>query len=74
MRSVMAAKVHALVLGFDYAYVIREAVEEPLGRRVEIEAYVDSRTLFNVIAKDSPTAERRFQIDVLALRESYQKG
>ena len=73
-RSVMAAEIQALVLGFDYAYVIQHLVEEIIGRTIKLEAMIDSKTVFNVVAKDGQTAEKRLQIDVLALRQSYDLG
>ena len=73
-RSVMAAELHALVLGFDYAFLVKDLVEEILGRKIVVEAMVDNKSVFNVIAKDGKTAERRLQIYVLALRQSYDLG
>lgn len=70
-RSVMAAEVHALVLAFDFGYIIRDATEQLLDRRIEMEAFVDSRTLFNVVAKNGSTTERRLQIDIMASKKSY---
>lgn len=45
-----------------------------LGRYLKIESYADSKTLFDVIEKDSGTTEKRLQIDIFSLRESYAKG
>lgn len=73
-RSIMAAEVHALVHAFDNGFVVQEVLEELLGRRVELEAFVDSRTLFNVIANNSCTAERRLQIYMCTLREAFRKA
>lgn len=70
----MAAEVQGLVLGFDYAFVIRQLLFEILGRKICLEAFVDSKTLFNVVGKDGATTDRRIQIDIYALRESYAKG
>lgn len=47
----MAAEVHALVHASDKVYHIREAPYELLGRDVELEAFVNNPTLFNVVAK-----------------------
>lgn len=74
VRSVLAAEVHGLLLGFDFGLLVKDLLEEILGRTLLMEAMVDSWTLFSVIAKDAPTTERRLQIDVAALRESYAKG
>lgn len=73
-RSVMAAELHALVYGFDQAFVVRAVLEELLGQSIQIDGYIDSRTVFNVVAKSSATLEKRLQIDAHALRESHEKG
>ena len=73
-RSVMAAEIQALILGFDYAYLIKDQLDEILGRDVKIEAVVDSKTTFNVVAKEGKTTERRLQIDIMTLRQSYDNG
>lgn len=44
-RSLMAAVLHALVTGFDYAFVISNMVVHMLGKRVPLESYVDSNTV-----------------------------
>lgn len=71
--SVMAAEVHARVHAFDYGNVICQALVELLRHIIEIEAFVDSCTLFNFVAKNSSTAERWPQINIFALRESHRK-
>lgn len=56
VRSVMAAEVQGLVLGFDYASIVRNTICEIIGRKVPLEAYVDSNHLYNVVAKFGETA------------------
>jgi hypothetical protein len=73
-RSVMAAELHGLVLGFDNAFSVREMVSEILGRKIPIDAYVDSKTVFDTVTKLGATLEKRLQIDVAALQESHLKG
>ena len=73
-RSVMAAEIQALTLGFDYAFIVKDLVDEILGRQLRIEAMIDSKTVFNVVAKEGKTTERRLQIDITALRQSYDLG
>ena len=70
----MVAELHALIWGFDNAYIVQDIVSEILGRKIEIDAYVDSRTVFNVVAKHSNTLKKRLQIDFNALRESHSNG
>lgn len=73
-RSVLAAEVNGLVLGFDFLFVIRQLLFKLLGRWLRVEAFTDSKTLFNSISKDGSTTERRLQIYIFALKESYACG
>lgn len=47
---------------------------EILGRNIEIGAYVDSKTLFQGVAEDGKSFEKRLQIDIFGLIESYNNG
>lgn len=69
----MAEEIHALVLGLYMAYVVRERMNEILGKNVPIEEMMDSITVFDVIARDGMTGEKRLQIEALALCQSYDK-
>ena len=70
----MAAEVHGLIYGFDQAYLARDMLEEVLRQKLEVDGYIDSRTVFNVVAKNSSTLEKRLQIDLHALKESHSRG
>lgn len=67
-RTVVSPEVRAVVLGFDKAFVIRHLFAELLGRSVELHVYVQINTVFDTIAKDGQTNERRQQMDMCALR------
>lgn len=41
---------------------------------MKLEALIDSRKVFDIIAKDSKTAEKRLQIDDFALKQDYENG
>ena len=73
-RSVMAAELLALVYGFDCAHVVQNSLCEILGFDVPIYAHVDSRTVFNTVAKHNSTLEKRLQNDVHSIRQSYRRG
>lgn len=73
-RSVMAAEVHALIYGFDNAYLARDILQEILEKEINIDGYVEYKTVFNVIAKSGSTLEKRLQIDVFAMCESHARG
>lgn len=65
---------HGLSLGFDYAYIIKTLLEEFLCRTVTMEALRDRKMLLNLIAKDASTTDRRIQIHIIELRETYFIG
>lgn len=44
------------------------------GVKAYIEAYVDSKTLYDVLAKDGGTEEKRLKIDIFALKEIFERG
>lgn len=71
-RSVLARELHTFVTVFDTTYVVGQVLGEILGRRMEIEAYVDSHLVFNVVTMQGKTAENRFLIYIHALHESYK--
>lgn len=69
-RSVIAAELFALVLGFNKAYFVRDLVEELTGRLMSIDALIDSKKVFDVIANACRHREKRLQIDIRSLREN----
>lgn len=71
VRSVMASEGHVLVLGLYYSFIINQFFLYILGREVVLESYKYSKTIFKVLHKNSSTTERRLQIDIFGLRESY---
>jgi hypothetical protein len=73
-RSVMAAELHALSYGFDQAFVAHHVAEEIFAKQIPLDAYIDSRTVFNTVTRCTGTLEKRLQIDASALRESHARG
>lgn len=72
--SLTSSEVHVLVAGRrspSFHFVIRRLTEEFLNKKETPDAYVDSSTLFDVIAKDSRSSECRLQIDIHALCQYY---
>lgn len=55
----MAAEVQELVLGFDFAFLVKDLIEEILGHKIRLEVMIDRRTVFNVVAKDGQTSGKR---------------
>lgn len=69
-RSVMASEMDALVLEFDQEFAIRHLLEEILGLEVELQTFLESKTVFAIIGKDGQTNEGSLQIDINALKSS----
>lgn len=51
-RSVMAREIYDLILGFDFAHAMQHPLCEVTGRNAPIEAYLDAKTVLDVIGKD----------------------
>lgn len=73
-RSVILSDFHALTLVFDNAFAILDMLEQILSRKVVIETFVDSNTVFNRVPKDGKNTARRLRIDVSAIRDFYANG
>lgn len=70
----MAAVIFGFAYGFDNSLVTKSVLDEVLGLSVPLDTFVDSQTLFNVVAKFSKTLEKRLQIDVLSVREAHDNN
>lgn len=70
----MEAEIQALSLGLDYKFLIKDLIEEIIGRTLQLEAMIESNIIFNVVSKDGQTAERRLKIDIIAHIQSYHLG
>lgn len=70
-RSVMASEINVLVIGFDAIYTLPNHIQEKPGTRTATATYVYSKTFFNGIAKQGKTTEKRLEIEIYGLRESY---
>jgi hypothetical protein len=73
-RSVMAAELHGLIVGYDNAIFVSEMVSLILGRHVDIVVMLDSKTVFDTVTRLSNTLEKRLQIDAYALQEAHRSG
>ena len=71
-RSVLAAELYAMILGFDVSAVIQRTITDFLGKHVPLHLYTDSKSLYDSLTTLNATSEKRLLIDLALLRESYE--
>lgn len=54
--------------------IIQHLVSKLIPRPIALKSFVDSKTLFDVIAKEGRTTENPLLIDNAAVHESYETG
>ncbi len=76
-RSVLASEIYGIVGGVDMAIAINTTIKmitEQLGfLHILIIVYTDSYSLYECLVKLSTTKEKRLMIDIMALRQSYER-
>lgn len=73
-NSVLAAEVHTLTSCYDYSYSIAHVLSSILNRKVPIEIFTDSKSIFETVSKLTSITEKRLLIYLLALRKAYTSG
>ena len=76
-RSVLASELYALSLGFDVAATIKSTLDQifsgtPKGK-IPLSMCIDSKSLYECLVKLGTTQEKRLMIDILCLRQSYER-
>ena len=76
-RSVLASEIYGMVSGVDSAYAFNTTlnqITEQIGLpRVNTIVCTDSYSLYECLVKLGTTKEKRLMIDIMALRESYER-
>ena len=73
VRSVLGGEVYAFADGMDIGLTLKHDLENILGRPIGLQMCTDSKTLFDVVTKNTTTTEKRLMIDIKAVRESYER-
>jgi hypothetical protein len=76
-RSVLASEVYGMVAGVDMAYALASTLRQ-ITERLGLEAIptivcTDSYSLYECLVKLGTTKEKRLMIDIMALRQSYER-
>lgn len=76
-RSVLASEIYGLVSGFDQGYALVSTLNVIADRlhlpRIPLSICTDSYSLYECLAKLGTTGEKRLMIDVMGLRQSYER-
>ena len=76
-RSVLASEIHGMSSGVDIGYALNETLNQimtQLGRPpIPLIVCTDSFSLYECIVKLGTTKEKRLMIDIMALRQMYEK-
>ena len=72
-RSVLASELYAIVLGFDIAGALKAITNEVLNINLLLILCTNSKSLYKCLVKLGTTQEKRLIIDVLCLRQLYER-
>jgi hypothetical protein len=67
------SELYALAHGFDMTMALKSTINAILGREIPTIVCTDSKSLFECITKLGTTQEKRLMIDILCLREAYER-
>ena len=76
-RSVLASEIYGMVNGFDIGFAIastlRKVADQLALPAIPIVVCTDSYSLYECLVKLGTTKEKRLMIDIMALRQSYER-
>jgi len=76
-RSVLASEIYGFVNGFDLGYVIAHTLRKVTDRLslppIPLIVCTDSYSLYECLVKLGTTTEKRLMIDIMGLRQSYER-
>jgi hypothetical protein len=73
IRSVLAAKLYAMINDFDVETIIKSIIERMLHISLSLILLTDSKSLFDCLVKLETTSEKRLMINLMCLRQSYER-
>jgi hypothetical protein len=73
IRSVLAAKLYAMINDFDVEAVIKSIIKRMLHISLSLILLIDSKSLFDCLIKLETTSEKRLMIDLMCLKQSYER-
>jgi hypothetical protein len=75
IRSVLAAKLYAMINDFDVEVVIKSIIEHILKLKnpLSLILLTDSKSLYDCLVKLNTIAKKRLMFDLMCLRQSYER-
>jgi hypothetical protein len=73
IRNVLAAKLYAMINDFDVEAVIKSIIERMLHIFLSLIILTNSKSLFDCLVKLETTSEKRLMIDLMCLKQSYER-
>ncbi len=73
IRSVLAAKLYAMINDFDVEAIIKSIIERMLHISLSLILFTDLKSLFECLIKLDTTSEKRLMIDLMCLRQFYER-
>lgn len=62
-----------MTYGFNISILIKSILNRVLWTEIPLVLYIDSKSLYDCLVKLGTTQEKRLMIDVLCLRQSYER-
>jgi hypothetical protein len=62
-----------MVHGFDMAYLVKTTLNLIFNKDIPLIIYTDSKSIYDCLVKLSTTQEKRLIIDVMCMREAYER-
>ena len=72
-RSVLASELYAMTHGFDLRAIIKTTLKKMLCSNISFIFCIDSKSLYDCFVRLGTIHEKRFMIDVMSLKQSYEK-
>jgi hypothetical protein len=72
-RSVIASELYAMAHGFDTTCALKDTLDKITQRQTPIVICIDSFSLYECLVKLGTTYEKRLMIDIMAIRQSYER-
>jgi hypothetical protein len=72
-RSVLAVELYTMINDFDVEAIVKSTIDRMLHISLSLILLTDSKSLYDCLVKLDTTAEKRLMIDLMCLKQSYER-